>query len=148
MRSADSSAPYFFVPGDPAVINKPQAADRRPSKCRGELPINRNRLLQMSQSFDNSFFCYRIIDRQRAQIEFISVEVTRRPRGGAAHLGHLQGRLDDTGNADSNLVLQSEHVFQRAIKAVGPQMRATERVDQLCGERTRPPALRTEPSKT
>ena len=35
-------------------------------------------------------------------------------------LGGLQCRLDDPGDADRDLVLKFEHVFQRAVEAVGP----------------------------
>jgi hypothetical protein len=34
----------------------------------------------------------------------------------------LQGRLYDAGDADRNLVLQIEHIFERAIEAVDPKM--------------------------
>src|SRR6202040_1950191 len=53
---------------------------------------------------------------------------------GAAHLGRLQGRLDDTGDADSDLVLELEDVLQRAVEAAGPEMRAGQGIDQLPGD--------------
>jgi len=37
-----------------------------------------------------------------------------------AGLGRLQRRLDDAGDADRDLRLQFEHVFERAVEAVGP----------------------------
>ncbi len=95
------------------------------------MPIDRDRLFEQSQSLENPLFRYRIEGRKRAQIEIVGGEVGRRPRGGAAHLGGLQGRLDHPGNADSDLVLELEHVFERAVEAVGPQMRAGFGLDQL-----------------
>jgi hypothetical protein len=40
--------------------------------------------------------------------------------GGSAHLGRLQCRLDHAGDAGSDLVLKLEHIFDQAVKAVGP----------------------------
>ena len=44
-------------------------------------------------------------------------------------LSGLQYRLDDAGDADRHLVLQLEDILQRTVKAVGPQMRISNRVD-------------------
>ena len=88
------------------------------------MPIDRDRLFEQSQSLDRPLFRYRIEGRERAQVEIVGAEVGRRPRGGAAHLGGLQCRLDDAGDADRDLVLKLEHVFERAVEAVGPEMRA------------------------
>ena len=63
-------------------------------------------------------------------------------------LGGLQGRLDDARHADRDLVLKVEDIFQRAVEALGPQMRAGHRVDQLRRDAHPVPALRTEPSST
>ena len=54
----------------------------------------------------------------------------RRP----ADFSGLQRRFDDAGNARRDLVLKVEDIFERAIEAVGPEMRAGERVDQLRGD--------------
>jgi hypothetical protein len=51
--------------------------------------------------------------------------------GRPCRFGGLQRRLDDPGDGGGNLVLQVEHVFQGAVEAVGPEMRADFRVDQL-----------------
>jgi len=45
----------------------------------------------------------------------------------------LQCRLDHPGDADRDLILKVEDVLQRAVKAVGPQMRAAQCIDQLRG---------------
>src|SRR5271169_2224357 len=98
------------------------------------MPIDRYRLFQQSQSLESPLFCYWKEGCERAQIEIVGAEVGRRPRRGAAHLGRLQCRLDDPGDADGDFVLKFEHVFERAVEPVGPEMRASERVDQLSGD--------------
>ena len=49
----------------------------------------------------------------------------------ATHLGRLQRRLDDAGNADRDPVLKFENIFQRAVEAVCPKVRAGQGIDQL-----------------
>ena len=118
----------------PAVNDEPHVADRRPGKCRPVMRIDRDRLIEQSQSLENPLLRYWKEDRKRAQVEIVGGEIVGRPRGGAAHLGGLQCRLDDPGDADGDLVLKLEHVFQRAVEAVGPQMRAGFGIDQLPGD--------------
>src|ERR1700730_7071184 len=74
----DAAAAEFLRFCGPAVIDKPHVAVRHPGKCRAKLPIYGNRPLKKSQRLDNAFLCYRKIDRKRAQIEIISVEVGSR----------------------------------------------------------------------
>src|SRR5205823_2295015 len=107
----------------PAVIDEPQVAERRPGESRPIMPIDRDCLLEQSQSLDHPLFRYWKEDRKRTQVEIVGAEVGRRPRGGAAHLGGLQGRLDHAGDAERYLVLKLEYIFHRAVEAVGPQMR-------------------------
>ena len=64
------------------------------------------------------------------------------------YLGGLQRRLDHPPDTESDLVLQIEHIFQRAVETIGPQMRAGLGVDQLPGDADPVPPLRTEPSST
>src|SRR5262249_40238267 len=71
--------------------------------------------------------------RISAQIEVISSEVAGRAMGRARRFSSLQCRLDDPGDTRSHLVLKLEYVFQRAVEAVGPEMHAACRVDQLRG---------------
>ena len=132
----------------PAVSDEPQVADRRPGECRPVMPIDRDRLLEQSESLENPLFCYRKEGRKRAQVEIVGAEVGRRPRGGAAHLRRLQCRLDHPGDADRDLVLKFEDIFQRAVEAVSPEMRAGRASISCAVMRTRLPALRTEPSST
>src|SRR5690242_20712198 len=96
--------------------------------------IDRDRLLEQSQSLESPLFRYWIEGRKRAQVKIVGAEVGSPPRGGAAHLGGLQCRLDDPGDADRDTVLELEYVLQQAVEAVGPKMRAGHRVDQLAGD--------------
>src|SRR5215469_1733578 len=72
--------------------------------------------------------------RKRAQEEVVGGEIACRPRRGSAHLGGLQGRLNDARDTDRDPLLQLEYFFERAVETVGPQMRAGGRVDQLTGD--------------
>jgi hypothetical protein len=89
----------------PAVIDQPHVADRRPGKRRPVIGINRDRLLEQSQGRENPLLRDRIKGRKRAQVEIVGAEISRWSRGGSAHLGRLQRRLNDTGDADRNPVL-------------------------------------------
>ena len=48
---------------------------------------------------------------QCAEIEVVSGEVVGWPSGRSADFGRLQGRLDDAGGGNYNLVLQIEDIF-------------------------------------
>ena len=76
------------------------------------MPIDPDRLLEQSQSLVKPLLCYRKEDRKRPQVEIVGAEVGRRPRSGAAHLGDLQCRFDNPGDAQRDPVLQLEYVFQ------------------------------------
>src|SRR6516165_6560559 len=69
-----------------------------------------------------------------AQVQVVGSEVVRWPIGRTSGFGSLQGRLDDPCDTDRNLVLQFENVFERAVEAIGPKMRAGLRLDQLRGD--------------
>jgi hypothetical protein len=118
----------------PAVSDELQVTDRRPGECSPVKPIDRDCTFEQSHSLVNALFRCRKADRKRAQIEVVGAEVGGRPRGGSAHLGGLQCWLDDAGDADRDLVLKVEDIFERAVEAVGPQMSAGGRVDQLPGD--------------
>src|SRR6266436_3746339 len=68
---------------------------------------------------------------QGAQIEVISIEAVGPLAPRAVDLALPERRLDDTGDADRDLVLKFENVFEQAVEPVGPEMRAACRVDQL-----------------
>jgi hypothetical protein len=57
---------------------------------------------------------------QCSQIEIVSREIIGRTLARTTNLGALQSRLDNGGYARSDLVLQFEHIFERAVEAIGP----------------------------
>ena len=67
---------------------------------------------------------------QSAQIEVIGIEAVGPLASRAVDLALPERRLDDTGDIDGDLVLKLENVFERAVEAVGPEMRAGCRVDR------------------
>jgi hypothetical protein len=80
------------------------------------------------------------------QIEVVGGQIGRRAACRTGGLGRLQCRFDYSGDADRNLVLQLEHVFEEAVEAIGREMGAGFSLDQCAVIRTRLPDLRTEPS--
>src|SRR6516165_349011 len=116
----------------PAVYNEPITAKRGPGEGRPVTRIAFDRLLKQTERLRASP-CRRQNHRIGAQVEVVGSKVVRRAAGRAGGLGGLQCRLDHAGDARRHLVLQLEDVFQRAVEAVGPQMRAGHRVDQLPG---------------
>ena len=71
--------------------------------------------------------------RKGPKVQVISRQIAGRAFRRPPDLRGLQGRLDDTGDADGDLVLQLEHVFERAVEAIGLKMGAGLRFDQLSG---------------
>jgi hypothetical protein len=69
--------------------------------------------------------------RQRAQVEVIGAEAFGRLAAGALDLRLPQARFDRANDARGNLVLKLEDIVERAVEAVGPDMGAGRRVDQL-----------------
>src|SRR6266849_3114034 len=68
-------------------------------------------------------------------------EVVRWAVGRTEGFGGLQCRLDDAGDARRHLVLEVEDIFERAVEAVGPEMRAGFSFDQLHADAHPPTAL-------
>jgi hypothetical protein len=46
----------------------------------------------------------------------------------------LQCGLNHASHAQSYLILKFEDVFERPVEPVGPEMRAGDGIDQLCGD--------------
>src|SRR6202012_5688566 len=69
-----------------------------------------------------------------AQQKIIGVEPARLGCLLTRDLGELYGRLDRGDHAFGDAVLQVEDVAEPAIEAVGPQMPAGVRIDQLSGD--------------
>ena len=82
--------------------------------------IARDGLLEPRQHLPHLPLVERREHRLGAQIGVIGAEIARRAVGRPRGLGGPQRRLDDAGNADGDLFLQFEHVFKRAVEAVGP----------------------------
>src|SRR5262245_18576773 len=76
---------------------------------------------------------------QGTQIEIIRREIVSRPVGGASAFGPFLRRLDHTGHADRDFGLEVKDVFERAVVAVSPEVRASLSLDQLPGD-AHPPA--------
>jgi hypothetical protein len=77
----------------------------------------------------------------RSQAQVVCSEVSGRATGCASDFTALQGRLDGGGNMSGHLILEGEHIFQRTIKAVGPQMHTGLRFNQLGGDAHTPATL-------
>src|SRR6516225_1546328 len=69
-----------------------------------------------------------------AQIQIVGREIDGWPLRRSSDFGSLQCRLDDASNADCDLVLKFEDVFQRAIEPLCPEMSAGFGFDQLRGD--------------
>src|SRR6516225_5359185 len=70
----------------------------------------------------------------RSRTSFSRSESSCRLTSCTRKFSRLQGRLDDAGDARSDLVLKFEDIFEQAVEAIGPQMRSGVRVDQLSGD--------------
>jgi len=66
-------------------------------------------------------------------MEVVGSQITGWSLQRSTDFSSLQGRLDDSGDADCNLVLELEYVLERAVETVGPEMGAVTGVDQLLG---------------
>src|SRR5215831_1193319 len=102
----------------PTVSDEPQVADRCPGECRPVMRIDHDRLFEQAQSPENPLSCYRIKGGKRTQIEIIGAEIGRLPRCRSAHLGGLQCRFNNTGDAQRHLILKLKDVFEGAIEPV------------------------------
>jgi len=71
---------------------------------------------------------------KRAHVEIIGSEIVRPAIGRPADFGGLQCWLDDTSDAERDLVLKLQDVLHIAVEAVGPEMVAGRGVDELCGD--------------
>src|SRR6266481_1802498 len=116
------------------VSSKRPAAKCDDGMCGSKIGFQLDRLAKQGQCFVRVLRHRGESVGQGAQIEVIGVEAVRPFAPRALDLALPQRRLDHTGDADRDLVLKLENVFQRAVEAVGPQMGAGESVDQLRGD--------------
>ena len=72
--------------------------------------------------------------RHAAQIEVVAVEPVGRLLFRPLDLGLLQRRRNQANDAGGDLILQPEHILQRAVEFIRPQMPARRRLDQLAGD--------------
>jgi hypothetical protein len=72
--------------------------------------------------------------RERQQVKIVGIEAPTRLPAGPLDLGKAQPRLYCADNAARHSILQFEDVIERAIEAVGPDVCAGRRVDQLAGD--------------
>ena len=103
-RGIDALAAVFLGVGARSIHDEPVTAHRGPSKSGPIVRIARDRLLQQTERF-RDFSCRRPDQRMSAQIEIVSRQVGRRATGRACNFRHLEGGLDDAGDARSHLVL-------------------------------------------
>ena len=97
------------------------AGVRRKAESRGVLRVTTNRLFEQSQRLAHVPLRGKK-HRKGAQIEVVGTEIARWAARRAGGFGGLQRRLDDPSNGGRDLVLQVEHIFERAVEAVGPDM--------------------------
>src|SRR6516165_5744408 len=96
------------------------AALRRRAKGGPILRVAGNRRLEQYQNLPDLPLMRAKKHRVGAQIEVVGGQIAGWAAGRPRGLGRLQCRLDDTGNADRDLLLQFEDLFERAVEAVGP----------------------------
>src|ERR1700731_3618988 len=97
------------------------AAEPCQAESRAVLRVTTNRLFEQSQRLSYLPVGGRI-HRKGAQIGVVGGEIARRAAGRRGGFGGLQRWLDDPGNRSRDLVLEVEHIFERAVEMVGPEM--------------------------
>lgn len=115
-------------------IGKAQPLFVRPreERHRGTKPrIERNRPLQHPDRFGVSGTVHGIHQRQRLQVEVVSIETFGTLAARPLDLGLADLRLDPSDHGLGDLVLEIEDVGGRAVELLGPDMRAGDPVDQL-----------------
>src|SRR6516162_10677760 len=119
------------------MVVAPRGKRQRRAKTR--IPLN-SLLEELKRSMDALSFPGMAVG-QSAQIELIGSQVGRWTVGRTCDFGRLHRGLDDAGDARCNLVLNVKDVFQQTVKAVRPEMRPAERIDQLGGDAHPPTRL-------
>ena len=75
-----------------------------------------------------------VLELQGAKIEVVSVQAGLRLLLRSRDLREMQRRLDRTRHTFSNAVLEVEDIAAVTVKAVGPDLRARGRIDELSGD--------------
>src|SRR5262249_55489783 len=93
--------------------------------------VTLNRLPQQVERLYDLLLPPRVSLRERTQVEIVRGNIACRSLDRSTDLSGLQCRLDHTRNADRDLILKLENVFERTVETVGPQMGSGHRVYQL-----------------
>src|SRR6202040_1439756 len=115
----------------PTLQMELKGAHRRQSKSRTVERIACDCLIEQVKGLADPLLRHRGQSRQSTQIEIVGGEIVRRATRGATGLGGLQSRLNHPCDTNCDLILKLEHVLQRAVEAVGPEMRASYGINQL-----------------
>jgi hypothetical protein len=121
-----------------AIGSQPHVAIRSPGQRRPVTRIACDGLFKEAKSI-RELRARRYNHLVGAEIKVVGRQIRGRATDRTCGLRCLQCRLDDSGNAGCDPVLQVEDVFERAVEPVGPQMRAGLGFDQLDGD-PHPPA--------
>jgi hypothetical protein len=111
---------------------EPAETDHRGSGCEGR--VDPERSFEQGDGLANALLGVLVTQRERAQIKVPGVEALGRFASGTFNLGLAEPWLDRPDNTAGDLVLQFENVVKGTIETVGPDMRASCRVDQLPGD--------------
>ena len=107
----------------------PTGANHRGSRCTGR--IDRQCPFEQRDGLANALFGVLVTQLKRAQIPVAGIEAFGWLAECTLDLGRPESGPDRADDTARDLVLQFEDVVERAIKAVGPDMRAAGSVDQL-----------------
>jgi hypothetical protein len=100
-------------------------------QSRGVARITLDCLLQEVECPDDPVFFPRKGERESTQVQILCSDVAGRSLGRSADFRSSQCRFDDPSHTDRHLVLQLENIFEGAVEALGPQMRAGFSLNQL-----------------
>src|SRR6185312_1369401 len=90
--------------------------------------------LQAADGFGETLLGEPVLELQGAKIEVVSVQAGLWLLLRSRDLREMQCRLDRTRHTFSNAVLEVEDIAAVAVKAVGPDLRARGRIDELSGD--------------
>jgi len=130
----DRLTPVCIPTVGPAAYIKLEVAPRGQGEGGAVAWIALDRPPEQVDGLDDAVLFVREAVWERAQVEIIGGEIVRPAIGQSADLGGLQRRLDDTSDADRDIVLKFQDVLHIAVEAVGPEMRPVGGVDQLRGD--------------
>ena len=113
------------------VPDVPLERQRIPVMAGGKVRVEPDRLAEKAESDLVLLRCVFVEVPKAALVGFPGIEAFRRLAQHALLLGLGQRGFDDPGDARGNLVLDGKDVAEVAVVAVGPDMSAGYRIDQL-----------------